>query len=166
MVVVKTLTQLITKFMACTLQSKNAETSNFYGKVIVFIRQRTSVTEKIVDIRKRIEEMRNEVTAAIAANRGSFERSKNIDEHGNIEIGLESLENDVSSIDFAAARDAQNSETDTKTLKSGVEEALKLPSFKLNIQNQNPTKLIKLLVLMLAVQVITSSVLIYLFLSR
>ena len=124
------------------------------------------MTEKIVDIRKRIEEMRNEVTAAIAANRGSFERSKNIDEHGNIEIGLESVENDVSSIDLAADRDVPNSETDTKALKLGAEEALKLPSFKLNIQNQNPTKLIKLLVLMLTVQVITSSVLIYLFLSR
>jgi hypothetical protein len=165
-VVVKTPTQLIPKFMACTLQSKNAETINFYGKVIVFIRQRTSVTEKIVDIRKRIEEMRNEVTAAIAANKDSFERSKNIDEHGNIEIGLESVENDVSSIDLAADRDVPNSETDTKALKLGAEEALKLPSFKLNIQNQNPTKLIKLLVLMLTVQVITSSALIYLFLSR
>ena len=166
MVVVKTPTQLIPKFMACTLQSKNAETINFYGKVIVFIRQRTSVTEKIVDIRKRIEEMRNEVTAAIAANKGSFERSKNVDEHGSMEIGLESAENDVSSIDLAANSNAPKSEADAKVLKLGAEEALKLPSFKLNIQNQNPTKLIKLLVLMLTVQVITSSVLIYLFLSR
>jgi hypothetical protein len=112
------------------------------------------MTDQVVDIRKRIEEMRNEVSAAIVSNRDLYEASRALGNHAD--ISMTSSEEATSSPDNDHAVQGATSQTTIGAYKS-LESALKMPAFQLNVRNQMSNRL---LLTMVAIQIVTNIILI------
>ena len=99
------------------------------------------MADDVVDIRKRIEEIRNEVSTAMASNRATAIDAKpagQIAEFSVPGVTAASSGQKVSSVQQQQAVMADEALLlDTKV---GLEEALKLPSFQLNVRNQNTNR--------------------------
>ena len=101
------------------------------------------MAEDVIDIRKRIEEIRNEVSSAITAGDETVIASRPA---GDIaEFSVPGVTNSA-----AAVRRAEPETYPTPTTLSethgALDQALKLPSFQLNVRNQGPNKLLMFLV--------------------
>ena len=112
------------------------------------------MADQVVDIRKRIEEMRNEVSAAIVSNRDLYEASRALGNHADITITPPD-EATSSPNDDPAAQSA-TSKTTIGAYKS-LESALKMPAFQLNVRNQISNRL---LLTMVGIQIVTNIILI------
>ena len=108
------------------------------------------MADEVVDIRKRIEEMRNEVSAAIVSHQELDDTTYVVGQNADISMGKQTDEpaaravNDSHSpVDAAATSlpaDAQVSDEMIDT-RNGVETALKMPAFQLNVRNQTSNNL-------------------------
>ena len=124
------------------------------------------MADDVVDIRKRIEEMRNEVSAAIVSRQELGDATYAVGQNADISLGTQTVEpaaraanNGNSPINAAAtssSADAQVSDEMIDTHK-GVETALKMPSFQLNVRNQTSNNL---LLAVIGIQLLTNILLI------
>ena len=124
------------------------------------------MADDVVDIRKRIEEMRNEVSAAIVSRQELRNTTYTVGQNADISISTQIIEpaaraanNGTSPINAAAtssSADAQVSDEMIGTHK-GVETALKMPSFQLNVRNQTSNNL---LLAVIGIQLLTNILLI------
>ena len=94
------------------------------------------MAEDVIDIRKRIEEIRNEVSSAIRADGETVIQSRPAGEVAEFSVaGVTSA---------ATSRRSEPQVTpDTETLieaKGGLDTAAKMPSFQLNVRNQGTSK--------------------------
>jgi len=121
------------------------------------------MADEVVDIRKRIEEMRNEVSAAIIANREVRSAAQSLGHNSDISLAPNNIEPvagaAVSQPGHAASGSASPqpvSDTVVNTHK-GLEAALNMPSFQLNVRNQISNKL---LLVVIGIQLLTNILLI------
>ncbi|MDB2323999.1 hypothetical protein N9W44_00345 [Alphaproteobacteria bacterium] len=115
------------------------------------------MAEDVVDIRKRIEEIRNEVSGAMASNRVA-----SIDARPAGELAEFSVPGVTTPINMGGAANSQQQAINASPellldTRAGLEEALKLPSFQLNVRNQNSNRF---LVWILIAQLLTNITLI------
>lgn len=121
------------------------------------------MANEVVDIRRRIEEMRNEVSAAIVSNRDLEEASRSIGNNADISIA----QTEVKTADETGAADQQKmcspdltkpvvSDETVKAYK-GLAMAAKMPAFQLNVRNQISNRI---LLIMVGIQLVTNILLI------
>ena len=125
------------------------------------------MADEVVDIRRRITEMRNEVSAAIVSNRDVGAASRSVGNRANISFSQPTSENnkEVGTSDLAVSQ--QNELTPTTTGGSisdetaatfkGLDAAAKMPAFQLNVRNQASNRLV---MTMIGIQVITNILLV------
>ena len=112
------------------------------------------MADEVVDIRKRIEEMRNEVSAAIVSNRDLYEASRALGNHAD--IAMAPSDDITSSPDATTVGQSQTSDTTLDAFKS-LQSALKMPTFQLNVRNQISNRL---LLTMVGIQIVTNIILV------
>ena len=121
------------------------------------------MANEVVDIRRRIEEMRNEVSAAIVSNRDLAEASRSIGDNADISITHDGAKtaNEESAADQKTASSSALSSAiiSDETVKAykGLEMAAKMPTFQLNVRNQISNRL---LLIMVGIQLVTNILLI------
>ena len=110
------------------------------------------MSDGVVDIRKRIEEMRNEVSAAIVSGREQEQAARALGELADIAISSKQ-----STVDKDGwQRTAAPSEAMVNTHNS-INNALKMPAFTLNVRNQISNRL---LLAVIGIQLLTNILLI------
>ena len=102
------------------------------------------MAEDVIDIRKRIEEIRNEVSTAMTDGGETVIQSRPAGELA--EFSVPGVTATAAAVTRAPAPAPDPVEL-TKA-KTGLDDALKLPSFQLNVRNQGPNKLLLFLVAM------------------
>ena len=102
------------------------------------------MAEDVIDIRKRIEEIRNEVSTAMTDGGETVIQSRPAGELA--EFSVPGVTATAAAVTRAPALAPDPVEL-TKA-KTGLDDALKLPSFQLNVRNQGPNKLLLFLVAM------------------
>ena len=106
------------------------------------------MAEDVIDIRKRIEEMRNEVSSALADGEEVVIPSAPAGEVAEFSVpGVTAT---------ATARKAEEPAPDRAAMqqtKGALDDALQLPSFQLNVRNQGVNKMLLFLV---ACQLVTN----------
>ena len=110
------------------------------------------MSDDVVDIRKRIEEMRNEVSAAIVSGREQEQAARALGELADIAISSNQPTTDLNSWRGTAAP----SDAMMKTHNS-INNALKMPAFTLNVRNQISNRL---LLAVIGIQLLTNILLI------
>ena len=125
------------------------------------------MADEVVDIRRRITEMRNEVSAAIVSNRDVVAASRSVGNRANISFAQPNSENnkDIGGSDGAAAQQSDLTSTttsgsisdETAATYKGLDTAAKMPVFQLNVRNQASNRL---LLAMISIQVITNILLV------
>jgi hypothetical protein len=125
-----------------------------------------TMADEVVDIRKRIEEMRNEVSAAIVSRQELEDATYAVDQNADISLGNKAVEpaaraaNDGhNSVDVAAKSSYKNTRVsdDLVNKHKGIETALKMPAFQLNVRNQTSNNL---LLAVIGIQLLTNILLI------
>lgn len=109
------------------------------------------MAEDVIDIRKRIEDMRNEVSSALADD-----TSVVIPSQPAGAIAEFSAPGVTTAAAAAVARETSEPLPDTETMrrtKGALDDALQLPSFQLNVRNQGMNKVLLFLV---ACQLVTN----------
>ena len=125
------------------------------------------MADEVVDIRRRITEMRNEVSAAIVSNRDATDSSRSIGNRANISFAQPTPENNK---DMTGPDSAKFQQSDTEVVRTdggisdetvaaykGLDAAAKMPAFQLNVRNQVSNRL---LLAMISIQVITNILLV------
>jgi hypothetical protein len=124
------------------------------------------MADEVVDIRKRIEEMRNEVSAAIVSHQELEDTTYAVGRNGDISLSKQTDEpaaravNDsYRPVDAAATSSPTNIRVsdDMVNKHKGVETALKMPAFQLNVRNQTSNNL---LLSVIGIQLLTNILLI------
>ena len=125
------------------------------------------MADEVVDIRRRITEMRNEVSAAIVSNRDVTAASRSVGNRANISFAQPTPEDngDMKGSDGAAAQQSKHSSTttggsisdETAATYKGLDAAAKMPAFQLNVRNQVSNRL---LLAMIGIQIITNILLV------
>ena len=123
------------------------------------------MADDVVDIRKKIEEMRNEVSAAIVSRQELSGATYAVGQNADISLGSQTAEpaaraaNDGNSPINAAASSSANAlvSDDMINTHKGVETALKMPAFQLNVRNQTSNNL---LLAVIGIQLLTNILLI------
>ena len=124
------------------------------------------MADDVVDIRKRIEEMRNEVSAAIVSRQELNDTARAVGEIADISLDTQAFETAISATDdsngpkrnvlTSASSHAQISDNMINKHK-GLETALKMPAFQLNVRNQTSNNL---LLAVIGIQLLTNILLI------
>ena len=125
------------------------------------------MADEVVDIRRRITEMRNEVSAAIVSNRDAVAASRSVGNQANISVAQPSSENNKN-LKGSDGAEAQRSDATSTTISGsisdetaatykGLDAAAKMPAFQLNVRNQASNRL---LLAMISIQVITNILLV------
>ena len=100
------------------------------------------MAEDVIDIRKRIEEIRNEVSSAMNNAEETVIPSRPAGEIAEFSVpGVTTTQNTARKLEPAPADPVLLDQT-----RSALDEALKLPSFQLNVRNQGVNKLLLFLV--------------------
>ena len=124
------------------------------------------MADDVVDIRKRIEEMRNEVSAAIVSRQELGDATYAVGQNADISLStqtakpLERAINDGNSPAGAAVTSSPANtlvSDDMINRHKGVETALKMPAFQLNVRNQTSNNL---LLAVIGIQLLTNILLI------
>ena len=111
------------------------------------------MAEDVIDIRKRIEEMRNEVSSALADDDDVIIPSQPAGEIAEFSVPGVTV---ASAAAPALARETAQPTPDVETIrrtKGALDDALRLPSFQLNVRNQGMNKVLLFLV---ACQLVTN----------
>ena len=109
------------------------------------------MAEDVIDIRKRIEDMRNEVSSALADDNGVVIPSQPAGEIAEFSVpGVTATS--AAAVAQEPAAPAPDVETMRRT-KGALDDALQLPSFQLNVRNQGMNKMLLFLV---ACQLVTN----------
>ena len=126
------------------------------------------MADDVVDIRKRIEEMRNEVSAAIVSSQELNDTTRAVGKIADISLGTQAVEplssatNDsngpMHNVQTPASSHAQISDGMMNKHK-GLETALRMPAFQLNVRNQTSNNL---LLAVIGIQLLTNILLILL----
>ena len=112
------------------------------------------MADDVVDIRKRIEEIRNEVSTAMASNRATAIDAKPAGQIAEFSVpGVTAPSVGQKSSSAQQQQAVMADEALLLDTKVGLEEALKLPSFQLNVRNQNTNRY---LMFMLMAQLLTN----------
>jgi hypothetical protein len=114
------------------------------------------MAEDVIDIRKRIEEMRNEVSSALADDDDVIIPSQPAGEIAEFSVSGVTVASAAAPAAPAAAREAAQPTPDVETMrrtKGALDDALQLPSFQLNVRNQGMNKVLLFLV---ACQLVTN----------
>ena len=122
------------------------------------------MADEVVDIRKRIEEMRNEVSAAIIANREVRSVAQSLGHNSDISLVTSSIEPLVGAAAVSqpghtasgSAPPQPVSDAMVNTHK-GLQTALNMPAFQLNVRNQISNTL---LLVVIGIQLLTNILLI------
>ena len=109
------------------------------------------MAEDVIDIRKRIEEIRNEVSTAMTYGGKTVIQSRPAG--GVAEFSVPGVTAAPVATATANASVPDYDPTKLPHTKSGLDDALKMPSFQLNVRNQSPNKL---LLFLLAMQLMTN----------
>ena len=104
------------------------------------------MAEDVIDIRKRIEEIRNEVSTAIIEGSDTVIQSRPAGEVAELSVPGVTATRAATATAKASVPDYDR--PDFSKTKSGLDEALKMPSFQLNVRNQATNKLLLFLVTM------------------
>jgi len=104
------------------------------------------MAEDVIDIRKRIEEIRNEVSTAMTDGGETIIQSRPAGEVAEFSVPGVTAKSAAAATANASVPDYDPSEL--PQTKSGLDDALKMPSFQLNVRNQGPNKLLLFLVAM------------------
>ena len=104
------------------------------------------MAEDVIDIRKRIEEIRNEVSTAMTDGGETVIQSRPAGEVAEFSVPGVTAKSAAAATANASVPDYDLSELPQP--KSGLDDALKMPSFQLNVRNQGPNKLLLFLVTM------------------
>ena len=124
------------------------------------------MADEVVDIRKRIEEMRNEVSAAIVSRQELGNTIYSAGQNADISLGKQTDEPAALAVnDSHSPVDATTTSSPTNIRVSddmvnkhkGVETALKMPAFQLNVRNQTSNNL---LLAVIGIQLLTNVLLI------
>ena len=124
------------------------------------------MADEVVDIRKRIEEMRNEVSAAIVSHQELKDTTYAVGQNADISLGKQTVEpaaravnHDSSPADAATTSSTPNTQVsgDMMNAHKSVETALKMPAFQLNVRNQTSNNL---LLAVIGIQLLTNILLI------
>ncbi len=125
------------------------------------------MADEVVDIRRRITEMRNEVSAAIVSNRDAVAASRSVGKRANISYAQTPPENNKDSRGSDGATTQQSDPPSTTTSRSisdetvatykGLDAAAKMPAFQLNVRNQVSNRI---LLAMISIQIITNIILV------
>ena len=124
------------------------------------------MADDVVDIRKRIEEMRNEVSAAIVSRQELEDATYNVGQNADISFGNQTDEPAARAVneshrpvDTASTSLSANMRVsdDMVNMHKGVETALKMPAFQLNVRNQTSNNL---LLAVIGIQLLTNILLI------
>ena len=109
------------------------------------------MADEVVDIRKRIEEMRNEVSVAIVSHQEMEDTTYAVGQNADISLGKQTgapaaraVNDSHSPVDAAATSTPANIRVsdDLVNKHKGVETALKMPAFQLNVRNQTSNNLL------------------------
>jgi len=114
------------------------------------------MAEDVIDIRKRIEEMRNEVSSALADDDDVIIPSQPAGEIAEFSVPGVTVASAAASAAPALARETAQPTPDVETIrrtKGALDDALRLPSFQLNVRNQGMNKVLMFLV---ACQLVTN----------
>jgi hypothetical protein len=121
------------------------------------------MADDVVDLRKRIEEMRNEVSAAIVANRGVGNAPQSAGHNSDTSLATDIIE-PVTAASASQSRPEVLGTASPKPISSSLsdrhkslETNLNMPAFQLNIRNQTTNKL---LLVVIGIQLITNILLI------
>ena len=102
------------------------------------------MAEDVIDIRKRIEEIRNEVSTAMTDGGETVIQSRPAGEAAEFSVpGITAAPTTTATAKVSVP---DYDPTVLPQTKSGLDEALKMPSFQLNVRNQSPNKLLLFLV--------------------
>ena len=104
------------------------------------------MAEDVIDIRKRIEEIRNEVSTAMIDGSETVIQSRPAGEVAEFSVPGVTARPAATATAKASVPDYDLS--DLPKTKSGLDEALKMPSFQLNVRNQATNRLLVFLVTM------------------
>ena len=124
------------------------------------------MADDVVDIRKRIEEMRNEVSAAIVSRQELGDATYAVGQNADISLSNQMVEpaaravNDGHSpVDATTTSLPANMRVSDDMINKhkGVETALKMPAFQLNVRNQTSNNL---LLAVIGIQLLTNILLI------
>ncbi|MDC0954942.1 hypothetical protein OAR83_00400 [Alphaproteobacteria bacterium] len=124
------------------------------------------MADEVVDIRKRIEEMRNEVSAAIVSHQELETITYAVGQNADISLDKQTgepaaraVDDSHSSLDTATTSSPTNIRVsdDMVNKHKGVESALKMPAFQLNVRNQTSNHL---LLAVIGIQLLTNILLI------
>ena len=111
------------------------------------------MAEDVIDIRKRIEEIRNEVSTAMTDGGETVIQSRPAGEVAEFSVpGVTAAPAPAAAV-AAKVPTPEYDPTELPQTKSGLDDALKMPSFQLNVRNQGPNKLLLFLV---AMQLVTN----------
>ena len=104
------------------------------------------MAEDVIDIRKRIEEIRNEVSTAMTDGGETVIQSRPAGEVAEFSVpGVTAAPVPAAAV-AAKAPTPEYHPSELPQTKSGLDDALKMPSFQLNVRNQGPNKLLLFLV--------------------
>jgi CHASE3 domain sensor protein len=112
------------------------------------------MSDDVVDIRKRIEEMRNEVSAAIISGREQNQATRALGELADIAIS-----SNLDPADIKGWKKTKAPSDATANIHRSIDNALKMPAFTLNIRNQISNRL---LLAVIGIQLLTNILLIML----
>ena len=115
------------------------------------------MAEDVIDIRKRIEEIRNEVSTAMTDGGETVIQSRPAGEVAEFSVpGVTAAPAPAAAV-AAKAPTPEYDPSELPQTKSGLDDALKMPSFQLNVRNQGMNKG---LVTLIIVQLLTNIALI------
>ena len=104
------------------------------------------MAEDVIDIRKRIEEIRNEVSTAMTDGGETIIQSRPAGEVAEFSVPGVTAKPAATATANSSVPDYDL--TELPQTKSGLDDALKMPSFQLNVRNQATNKLLLFLVTM------------------
>jgi hypothetical protein len=111
------------------------------------------MAEDVIDIRKRIEEIRNEVSTAMTDAGETVIQSRPAGEVAEFSVpGVTAAPVPAAAV-AAKAPTPEYDPSELPQTKSGLDDALKMPSFQLNVRNHGPNKMLLFLV---AMQLVTN----------
>ena len=103
------------------------------------------MAEDVIDIRKRIEDMRNEVSSALTDDDGVVIPSQPAGEIAEFSVPGVTTTSASAAVAREVAEPALDAETMRRT-KGALDDALQLPSFQLHVRNQGMNKALLFLV--------------------
>ncbi len=124
------------------------------------------MVDDVIDIRKRIEKIRNEVSEAIV-----FQKNVNFpneDVNSEVSFSVEPVKNNEKDFKIEKTKNIQKSNKDKNSddimaTHKGIIHSMSLPSFNLNIKNKHSSQL---LIILISLQILTNAFLLLILFYR